>query len=212
MDIGNRVEPVKTDFDFGWKSGINIQSAELAFRHNRGDIIDVGCGTCQLLRYLREKGWKGEYYGIDLKKYEGRKYPENVHLIVGNVFSIVLPKVKTAILYNILEHVDEPTLLLSRVLKTAENVLINVPKRNEELWKHGIAEYHQLDKTHKHCGFSSEELYNVVNDAGGEIINLVEHTKIDATIGATLWKSRVLRLLLYLTREIFSSKVFNTEI
>lgn len=62
-----------------------------------------------------------------------------------------------------------------------------MPKRNEELWRYGIVEYHQLDKTHKHCGFSKEELYRLVELAGGKIRTYKELGKIDATIGIRLW-------------------------
>ena len=28
-------------------------------------VLDIGCGSAELLKYLRGKGFKGEYYGID---------------------------------------------------------------------------------------------------------------------------------------------------
>ncbi len=210
----DKAKIVKNCFDFGWKTGINLSIAELALKYNRGNILDVGCGTCHLLRYLQRKGWKGKYYGIDNEKYEGYEYPEDVNLISGDALEIDFPKVNTTVLYNILEHMDERAgiLLISKALATSENVLINVPKRNEGMWKYGIVEYHQLDKTHKHCGFSKDELYNLVHLAGGKIINYEEHDKIDATIGINLWKNRLLKKLLFQLKKIFKSQVFYYEI
>lgn len=38
----------------------------------------------------------------------------------------------------------------------------------------GIVEYHQLDKTHKHCGFTKEQIEKIIERAGGKIINYKE--------------------------------------
>ena len=158
----------KNDFDFGWKTSIEPNTAELALRHNRGDILDIGCGTCRLYEYLRKRGWKGKYIGIDMRKHEGYDYPKDVALFIGDATNIALPKTDTCILYNVLEHVDNPSKLLAKCLKISKNTLLNVPKRNEELWTHGIVEYHQLDKSHKHCGFTEEEIIETIKKSRGK--------------------------------------------
>lgn len=145
-------------FDFSWKSSVDSRIAELAFKHTLGDTLDVGCGTCQLYYYLRRKGWKGQYIGIDMKKYEGCSYPHDAYIILGDATSLEFPKADTCILYNILEHVEDPLPLLSKALESCRNALISIPKRNEELWNYGFSELHQLDKTHKHCGFTRESI------------------------------------------------------
>jgi len=162
---------VKTDFDFGWKKWKTVpQYIKFVLEYKRGDILDVGCATCQLYTFLRSKDWKGKYYGIDSQKYEDYEYPEDVELIIGDALELEFPRVDTVVLYNILEHVGDPIILLRKTIRAArENVLINVPKRNEEMWQKGVVEYHQLDKTHKHCGFSKEEVYKLVDLAGGKI-------------------------------------------
>jgi SAM-dependent methyltransferase len=206
---------VKTDFDFGWKKWQGIPAyAELTLRHQRGDILDVGCATCQLYNYLKEKGWKGKYYGIDIQKYEGYDYPKDVELIIGDALKVEFPRVDTILLYNILEHVDDPIILLRKAISAArENVLINIPKRNEEMWKYGIVEYHQLDKTHKHCGFSKNEVYKLVNLAGGKIIRWEEWDGI-IVIPIMIFGKRLGVLLLNhkIGRVIFPRKTFYTEI
>lgn len=204
---------VKSDFDFGWKEWKKPPAyAELAFQYQKGDILDVGCGTCQLYSFLRKKGWKGKYYGIDAKKYN-YDYSKGIELIIGDALEVEFPEVDTVILYNILEHIDDPVKLLKKALNSArENVLVNVPKRNEELWKLGIAEYHQLDKTHKHCGFSRDEVYKLVELAGGKICTYKELGRTDARVLLGFWDSIIPKGIVYALTKIFPSKVFYQEI
>lgn len=49
ISIINQTKIVKTDFDFGWQKGINPIIAELSLKYNHGDILDIGCGICQLI-------------------------------------------------------------------------------------------------------------------------------------------------------------------
>ena len=205
---------VKTNFNFGWKKWRSIPPyIELAFQHQQGDILDIGCGPCQLNNFLRSKGWTGKYYGIDIKKYKGCKYSKDINFIVGNALNLKFPKTDTVVLYNILEHIDDPVKLLTKALNSAkDNVLINIPKRNEEMWSYGIIEYHQLDKSHKHCGFSKEEVYNLVNLAGGKIVAYKELGKIDAKISMPLWNNIIPKAVVYLLDRIFSSKTFYSAI
>jgi SAM-dependent methyltransferase len=202
---------VQKDFDFGWKSRVNLAIAELAFKYNRGDVLDVGCGTCQLFNYLKKRGWRGKYVGVDIKKYEGYEYPKSVDIIIGDAFKVKFPKTDTCILYNILEHVDDPVRLLSKSLKASKNVLMNVPKRNVEMWDYGVVEYHQLDKSHKHCGFTKRELILMVKEAGGKIVRYMELGKIDATMGTSLWKSRLPKFFVRGLAKVFTSRVFYQE-
>lgn len=206
-------EIVKKEFDFGWKNWTAApEFAELALQYQKGDILDVGCATCQLYQYLREEGWDKNYYGIDYQKYESYEYPEGVNLIIGDALELEFPEVDTVILYNILEHISDPITLLKKALKAAKkNVLIYVPKRNEEMWMNGIIEFHQLDKTHKHCGFSEEEIYNIVSLSGAEISNYKDMVLIDATIGVNLWNNRIPRFIVGKLIKIFSSKTFYQE-
>lgn len=205
---------VKTDFDFGWKKWKGVPPcAGLTFQYKKGDILDVGCATCQLYIFLRKKGWKGKYYGIDNRKYESYEYPKDAELIIGNALEAEFPKVDTVLLYNILEHVDDPITLLRKAISAArKNVLINIPKRNEEMWRYGVVEYHQLDKAHMHCGFSKEEVHKLVDIAGGKIKTYEDMGKTNTTIGIGLWDNIIPKGIVYLLSRIFSSKTFYQEI
>ncbi len=193
---------------------ISLEGYVSDYKYQKGDILDVGCATCQMYRYLIKKGWKGKYYGIDFKKYSRYKYPEEVTLTIGDAQDLDFPDVDTVLLYNILEHVDNPLIILKKALNAAKkNVLIYVPKRNEEMWKYsgGVVEYHQLDKTHKHCGFSKEEIYRLVDLAGGKITSYRDAGKIDATVGIGMWNSKIPPGIVYLLSKIFSSRTYYKE-
>jgi len=190
---------VRTEFDFigllkKWRTPPGY--IKLVFQYNKGDILDVGCATCKLYTFLQKKGWKGKYSGIDSQEYDNYDYPEEVNLVIGNALEVKFPKVDTVVLNNILEHVDKPVVLLKKAIKAArQNIIINVPKRNEEMWKYGIVEYHQLDKTHKHCGFSKEEVYKIVDLADRRITRWKELDGI-TVIPLNLFHKRLGLLLL----------------
>ena len=112
------------------------------------------------------------------------------------------PATDTVVMYDLLEHVDDPVILLSKAFKAARhNVLVNVPLRNEDMWKHGVVEFHQIDRTHKHSGFSKEEFLRIVEQSSGQVKDCLETGKADATIGVNLWESR-------LAKKLFRSKEF----
>jgi SAM-dependent methyltransferase len=205
---------VKTDFDFGWKDRRSPPAQlELTLQHQRGDILDIGCGTCQLYKWLREYGWKGCYYGIDVKRYETYRYPADVNLIVGDAMELEFPRTDTVVLYDVLEHVDNPTYLLHKALEsTRSNVLLSVPKRNEQLWQLGVVEYHQLDKTHKHCGFSAEETRKLVYYSGGRMVTSKQLVETSAALCAGLWNSVLPKAVVYLLGRAFRSKTYFQEI
>nr|WP_319372583.1 class I SAM-dependent methyltransferase [uncultured Methanobacterium sp.] len=206
---------IKKEFDFGWKKWLDPPFyADLAHNHQKGDILDVGCATCELYTFLKGKGWTGKYYGIDAVEYINYKYPPDVNLIIGKASEVEFPEVDTVILYNLLEHLDDPVNILAKSLKsTRDNVLINIPKRNEEMWvKYGLFEPHQLDKTHKHCGFSREDCYNMVDLAGGEIKIYHEVGEINALKGMPLWNNVIPRGINLLMSKIFSSKTYYHDI
>jgi hypothetical protein len=87
-----------------------------------------------------------------------------------------------------------------------------VPKRNEALWKTGVVEYHQLDKTHQHCGFSKEEVNTIVRLSGGKIRSYKDMAEINATVAMSLWNSRIPQRVILVLFKIFSSKTFYADI
>jgi 2-polyprenyl-3-methyl-5-hydroxy-6-metoxy-1,4-benzoquinol methylase len=175
--------------------------------------LDVGCGTCQVYRHLKKNGWNGTYVGIDMVTYDSAKYPESAKVIIGDALSMELPKSDTCVLHDVLEHVEDPVKLLRKCLDSCKNVLVAVPKRNEELWRFGIVEYHQLDKTHKHWGFTEAELRQLVLQSGGEIRHYKElfATELLSVLPAFTNHEMLLRLIRVLTR-LFPLRSYPQEI
>ncbi len=133
--------------------------------------------------------------------------------MIGDASALTFPKTDTVVLNHILEHVEDPCALLKKSIESCQdNVLLCVPKRNEALWKHGVVEYHQLDKTHQHCGFSKEEIDNIVRLSGGKIRSYKDVWEINATVGITLWNSRIPKGVTLVLSKIFSSKTFYSDI
>jgi 2-polyprenyl-3-methyl-5-hydroxy-6-metoxy-1,4-benzoquinol methylase len=207
-------EIVKKEFDFGWKAGRSGHVANLlALEHQKGDILDVGCGTCQLYNFLIQREWTGQYTGIDGQRYEDYPYPPGIKLLVNDATKVTFPKTDTVVLYWVLEHVKDPCALLSKSIESCqENVLLCVPKRNEALWELGVVEYHQLDKTHQHCGFAKEEVSTIVRSSGGKIQSYKELTEKTATLGVSLWNSEMAKRVVFFLSRIFSSKIFYENI
>jgi len=214
MTYKNCADIVKKEFDFGWKSPGSVQPVDpLVLEYQKGDILDVGCGTCQLYNFLAQNGWIGRYVGIDAQRYEDYAYPVGAELMIGDASALIFPKTDTVVLNHILEHVNDPCALLNKSIESCQdNVLLSVPKRNEALWKHGVVEYHQLDKTHQHCGFSKEEMDNIVRLSGGKIRNYKDVYEINATVGLKLWNSRIPKEVILVLSKIFSSKTFYADI
>lgn len=203
----------KDRVDFPWKSQIHPVLGRLALEHCRGSVVDVGCGTCQLYRFLRASGWQGQYVGIDTVAYEPEAYPDSARVIHGDALTIELPTSDTFVLHDVLEHVEDPVSLLARCIRSAQNVIIAVPKRNEDLWQYGIVEYHQLDRTHKHWGFTEEELRRLVEHSGGKVVHYEEiiRTELLGILGAFVqhdWFVRIVKRM----AELFPTKSYAQEI
>lgn len=45
--------------------------------------------------FFTKNGWKGKYYGIDVKKYDNYEYPPDVELIIGDALEVKFPEVDT---------------------------------------------------------------------------------------------------------------------
>jgi SAM-dependent methyltransferase len=204
---------VKTSLDFPWKSQIHPDLGRLAVEHCKANVVDVGCGTCQMYRHLRANGWNGQYTGIDVVAYQASSYPEGAKVVVGDALTMDLPAGDTFILHDVLEHVDDPVSLLGRCLRSAKNALIAVPKRNEDLWKSSLVEYHHLDKTHKHWGFTEEEARRLVERAGGRIAHYHELaiTDLVAAARAFVQQDWFLRVIQNFVR-VFPTKSYAQEI
>lgn len=182
----------RTDFDFEWKADQESEVARLARERAGTSLLDIGCGSCQLFHYLTRRGWSGRYVGIDSKP---DVPPPGAERLTGDALTLPLPKTEICVLYNILEHVDDPRALLARALEVSGRALVAVPRRCEDLWGSGVVEHHQLDKTHRHAGYARPELERLVAAAGGRIAELRELDPIRPEALLRLVESRWARVI-----------------
>jgi len=203
----------KTDIQFPWKGQIHEELGLRVLANNRGDVVDVGCGTCQVYHHLVKNGWRGKYVGIDAVAYEGFTYPSEAEIIFGDALKMALPTANTFILYDVLEHVEDPIALLSKCVQAADNVLVAVPKRNEDLWRHGVVEYHQLDKTHKHWGFNAHELRRLVKCSGGQMSKYEELVTTDLlSILGAFTNDGIFHQFVQLLMKLYPTKSYAQEL
>ncbi len=112
-----------------------------------------------------------------------------------------------------LEHVEDPIGLLGKCIDHSDNVLVAVPKRNEDLWRHGVVEYHQLDRTHKHWGFTEHELRRLVKCSNGKMVAYQELVKTDllGLLGAFTESEMFHRLVEHLMK-VLPTKSYSQEL
>jgi SAM-dependent methyltransferase len=98
-------------------------------KHFEGKILDVGCGNSPFKHLLNSK--KAEYFGIDIKDSENFDY-DNTNIIHydGKIIPFENEKFDTFICTEVLEHVEDPTLLISeihRILKQDGQGIFTIP-------------------------------------------------------------------------------------
>ena len=78
--------------------------------NNKSIIVDLGCGTGQFLKSLKEKFPQHEYFGVDTLLTENIS-SDNLHLISGNLFDFVntdtFQNSKMVILNSVIEHLGQ---------------------------------------------------------------------------------------------------------
>lgn len=117
-------------------------------KKDKGLILDYGCGTGELLKYMQQSGWT--IFGVEpndtARKYLKSKLdiiikePDNTYQFDNNSFDVIT-------LFHVLEHVYHPTQLLKLLqskLKTEGVLIIAVPNREaheENYYKNYWAAY-----------------------------------------------------------------------
>jgi len=101
-------------------------------------ILDVGCGTGEFLSAVEDKG--GKVWGVDLSNVAIATAKENFSLKNIYVMSfdkffkqVNLPKFDIITCFEVIEHVDDPLLLLKRMqehLKPGGKIVVTAPSRD----------------------------------------------------------------------------------
>jgi len=91
-------------------------------------VLDVGCGTGDLFRYLKKTGKNVKYLGVDqsadMLKRAGKRNPE-AHFVQGNIYQMDdIPKFDTVISLDLLHHQPDLEPGFSILMKHARKCLI----------------------------------------------------------------------------------------
>jgi len=98
------------------------------------NVIEVGCGTGDILHYLSEQGFSSELYGVEISesgikqvKEKNIKHLKDVLLFDG--YKIPFPDnyFDLAVCSHVLEHVEHERLFLREVLRVSKNQIFEVP-------------------------------------------------------------------------------------
>ena len=120
---------------WGTKSKINKDRANLILENIQGkNIIDIGCGLGVWTDFLTKKGFN--VVGIDSEKSFISKAEEsrqgNYLLAEADKLPFTKGKFDTALLINILEHVDNDLSVLKEAARVAKRIIINVPQKTPQ--------------------------------------------------------------------------------
>lgn len=127
-----------------------------------GKILDVGCGSGQLIEWLKRHGW--EVYGVEISpKAISEANKRGLNVLCGELIDARFPKhfFDTVVLNGVLEHVHDPTELLreiNRILKQ-DALLITVAPNIESYESEVFGKYWSpLDSPRHLYHFSYETL------------------------------------------------------
>lgn len=93
-----------------------------------GDVIEIGCATGELIGSLPDDG--GRRIGVDISAHNvqaARQRFARAEFVAGDFRTIGLPRGRTVILSDVLEHVPEDIDFLRAAAGLGERVLVNLP-------------------------------------------------------------------------------------
>jgi SAM-dependent methyltransferase len=126
--VWNKSNTSKLEWDWDHKIK-QSKKLELASSLVIGEsVLDFGCGTGDLYRYLRNNGYEGSYYGIDQSiemLVRAKKRNPDGKFVAGNLYDpIDLPRFDTVVSLDVLHHQPEIEPGFSRLYSLAKMCLI----------------------------------------------------------------------------------------
>ena len=142
------------------------KSINFVARHAGRKILDLGCATGGYCSSLNNLGFKCT--GVDINpEYIKKARENNIEAYTMEADNLEFPdnSFDTVLLFEILEHVDNPYKILKESKRVAKkNILITVPNctRFFELKSTGLTYEHILEKDHINF-FTKKELENLIS-------------------------------------------------
>lgn len=139
---------------------------KFAIQHSGETILDVGCATGDYCNKLKNHGFK--CVGVDInQKYVDKAIGKGIEAYLMDAEDLDLPdnSFDTVLLFEVLEHVKRPNLVLSEANRVAKkNVLITVPNVTEfsRLKEYRLTYDHMLDQDHVNF-FTKQDLEELLS-------------------------------------------------
>ena len=155
-----------------------------------GKVLDLGCGSGELLKELKEKGF--ECYGVEMDKNAVeicRK--NNLKVIQGDIQEYIKKinaKFDVIILSHVLEHLYNPSFVIreiSRILADDGVFIIAIPSADSLMFNLFKSKWHSIDSPRHLYLFSTKTLSSLLqkyNLAIDEKHNYITYTEIAGTL------------------------------
>ena len=142
-------------------------------------IFDVGAATGYVLDIAKSRGWTT--YGSELSAYAGDIAAQRGHtMIIGGLTDAKFPMVDAVMMWDVLEHVDDPRAYLSTVygMLEKEGVLtISTPDKSS-LWARCMGMRWQLIVPPEHLYYySPRNLSRLLNECGFDVLEIGKPSK-----------------------------------
>lgn len=141
-----------------------------------GLAFEMGCGSGIMLNALRERGWKvfGSERTVGAAEFASRNLL--LPVFVGEIESLILtPSVDLIILFQVLEHLNEPLKILkqlNQILRPGGRLVIAVPNFDSWQSRFGGVKWFHLDVPRHHFHFSLPALEFCLKRSGFEVENV----------------------------------------
>ena len=142
-------------------------------------IFDVGAATGYVLDIAKSRGWKT--YGSELSEYAGSIASSRGHeMTVGGLVGADLPSVDVVMMWDVLEHVDDPRAYITTVNKmlTQGGILtISTPDRSS-MWAKITGMKWQLIVPPEHLFYySPKNLSKLLNECDFDVLEIGKPSK-----------------------------------
>ncbi len=201
--------------DAPWKVKKIIEILDEAFLQKlvpEVDIVDIGCGTGDILhgvcRYLKKENVKAVFSGFDLSDKVINSAKENfpeANFFCSGFDAKMLQGEKRgsriALLIDILEHLEDPNELLGQIRRTCDYAVCHLPlEDNFEVNHRGLKDYFTKTVGHLHF-YNKESAIDLFENNGFEVEKLI-YTCSDVSADYKL-KSLPRRLIAQPVRRLF---------